>query len=319
MNCIKVSALICISAMMLVCCLAASPSTQKADTRPADEHLIATLPSTQLMKAARIRFDHWIGMHPRVAIWWSSVVRAWQKRALQLQIASLKAANQELETQLNELNVILIGGRYGNSILSVPITEVARRRYSQALAKAGRDFESDLREVLSQARERKDEKTIHVLEGVFQRLSRSNQHPLGRVPAVQHTKVNEVIWNGHRYRIIREHTSWHNAKATCERLGGHLVSITSEGEQAMVAHLADGTKSAWIGATCEGHVGKWRWVTGEPWHYAYWRPGEPNNFAGTELFAEMSFQKNDHGRWNDNRFWTNARSPSAFICEWDSP
>jgi hypothetical protein len=48
-------------------------------------------------------------------------------------------------------------------------------------------------------------------------------------------------------------------------------------------------------------TGDWAWVTGEPFVYTQWSPGEPNNFGGTEDFLTFyGLGANVRtGNWND--------------------
>jgi cysteine-rich repeat protein len=78
----------------------------------------------------------------------------------------------------------------------------------------------------------------------------------------------------HCYRFTVSQ-SWDNALADCTQWGGHLAAITSLAEIAFVrTHLKERT---WIGGSEKATEGTWVWQTGEPWAYAPWNVGEPNN------------------------------------------
>ena len=120
---------------------------------------------------------------------------------------------------------------------------------------------------------------------------------------------------GHTYSIYDIGGSWLEAKAYCETLGGHLVTITSKGEQNFIAEFirTNGRRSDYyIGATEDNTEGNWVWITGEPWEYSNWYYGEPNDL-GIEYIGEI-YRSN--GRWNDLDFYEYA-SISGFICEWE--
>jgi len=85
--------------------------------------------------------------------------------------------------------------------------------------------------------------------------------------------------------------TWTNARAACDNMGGHLVTITSAAENTFVFNT---WPSGWIGFTDEVTEGQWRWVTGETVTYTNWNGGEPNN-AGNEDYAQFV----SGGRWND--------------------
>jgi len=103
--------------------------------------------------------------------------------------------------------------------------------------------------------------------------------------------TNQQNYNGHSYYRSTGTAFWTNAKANCAAMGGHLVTITSSGEQSFLFNL---WPSGWIGLTDEVTEGTWRWVTGESYSYSNWNSGEPNN-AGNEDYVQFV----SNGRWND--------------------
>ena len=125
----------------------------------------------------------------------------------------------------------------------------------------------------------------------------------------------------HRYIFVNTKMTWEDAETVCEAMGGHLVTITSAAEQALVAGLAraSGVDSVWLGAK-RGKDGKFsEWITGEklseeasPDVYTNWCTGEPNNSA--ENCAHMYANGDAFGGWNDVR----GTNLYAFICEIDS-
>jgi hypothetical protein len=98
--------------------------------------------------------------------------------------------------------------------------------------------------------------------------------------------------NGHWYElVISGPLTWGAARDRAEMRGGHLATPTSPAENAFIIPLANHPE-AWVEDCC-GNTGgpwlggyqpigaspqdPWRWVTGEPWDWAGWAPGEPNN------------------------------------------
>lgn len=81
------------------------------------------------------------------------------------------------------------------------------------------------------------------------------------------TDINPVAErDGHRYQIFDTSMYWTDAKAYCESLGGHLVTIVDEEEKNFVENFIaqNGKKKIyWYGATDEEEEGNWKWVTGE--------------------------------------------------------
>jgi len=103
--------------------------------------------------------------------------------------------------------------------------------------------------------------------------------------------TNQQNYNGHSYYRSTGTAVWTTARTNCSNMGGHLVTITSSGEQSFLFGL---WPSGWIGLTDEVTEGTWRWVTGESYSYSNWNSGEPNN-AGNEDYVQFV----SNGRWND--------------------
>lgn len=129
-----------------------------------------------------------------------------------------------------------------------------------------------------------------------------------------------------KYKVINESMTWHEAKEYCEKLGGHLVTITSKEEQNFINSLLNEDKNLyWIGLVSNNN--NWEWITGEDYKYTNWAKDEPNNdFNNTEDVVQI-YGKNHNdfykGEWNDSRsdsgtmkFWklTNV----GFICEFEN-
>jgi Lectin C-type domain len=98
-------------------------------------------------------------------------------------------------------------------------------------------------------------------------------------------------YNGHSYYRSTGSMTWTDARQACANMGGYLVTVTSAAENNFIFNL---WPSGWIGLTDEVVEGQWRWVTGEPYSYSSWNPGEPNN-AGNEDYVQFV----GAGRWND--------------------
>ncbi len=148
-------------------------------------------------------------------------------------------------------------------------------------------------------------------------------------------------FNGHCYKIMDSYYTWSQAKEECEKAGGHLVTITSAKEQNFIEKLIkkNGKRYMyWIGATCEGHVGKWSWVTDEEFQYTNWavlesgKIKEPDNWGGISYYATII--NVDDTRWVNKRFtwgdytqigyissdisgYWGKKEDFGFICEWD--
>lgn len=103
--------------------------------------------------------------------------------------------------------------------------------------------------------------------------------------------TNQQNYNGHSYYRSTGNATWTTARSNCSAMGGHLVTITSSGEQSFIFGI---WPSGWIGLTDEVTEGTWKWVTGETYSYSNWNSGEPNN-AGNEDYVQFV----SNGKWND--------------------
>lgn len=119
------------------------------------------------------------------------------------------------------------------------------------------------------------------------------------------------VFEGHTYGIYSEQMNWKAAKEYCEKMGGHLVTITSEEENAFITeNIMTIDEDCHIGFTDEESEGNWVWITEEDTDYTNWDSDEPNN-EDEEDFAMI---RNGSGKWNDAHL---DREDWNFICEWD--
>ena len=122
----------------------------------------------------------------------------------------------------------------------------------------------------------------------------------------------KLVFNGHSYQRFDTGMSWTAAKTFCESKGAHLATVTSQAEHDFIVNNF-APRDLWLGASDAASEGTWVWVTGEPWSYTNWYPGEPNNFGGVEnyLVTDTSVLK----KWNDVPVAGDNFVP---LCEWDS-
>ncbi|MHC4506455.1 MAG: PEGA domain-containing protein, partial [Planctomycetota bacterium] len=59
----------------------------------------------------------------------------------------------------------------------------------------------------------------------------------------QRLPADAVHFGGHWYKLYQQGMTWHGAKSFCERLGGHLVTVSSRQEHALVLGLHNAAKS----------------------------------------------------------------------------
>lgn len=136
-------------------------------------------------------------------------------------------------------------------------------------------------------------------------------------------------YNGHLYEAYDYSMKWTEAKAFCERKGGHLVTITDEGENNFVKTLINGNQKGlyYIGCTDVEKEGTWKWITGEPFTYSNWDPQAPEPNGGTKENYGVMVSKNNppnkqSGEWCDTSDqetgdgyynYTNI----GFVCEYE--
>lgn len=138
---------------------------------------------------------------------------------------------------------------------------------------------------------------------------------------------NTLIYNGNTYKFINDSSyTWKEAKEYCESLSGHLVTITSEGEQdAVYSFIKDkiGDEDVYIGLSDMDEDGVWNWVTEEELSYTNWAEGEPDSYHAGQIYAAIcngtrsgSKFSITPGKWDDVSDDDDFVS-GYFICEWE--
>lgn len=115
------------------------------------------------------------------------------------------------------------------------------------------------------------------------------QTPAAGTRAGEGSVVHLIVSKGpatvvkHEYEIVPSMMTWDEAKVYCEQQGGYLACITSQEEYDTVLALAkdSGRKVFWLGGHRDS-AGNFAWVSGEPFAFSAWGPGEPNNDGGAE-------------------------------------
>ncbi|MGL4512729.1 MAG: hypothetical protein ACRCT8_06520, partial [Lacipirellulaceae bacterium] len=138
--------------------------------------------------------------------------------------------------------------------------------------------------------------------------------------------------NGHHYQVVStflnrvaprvgqlqweltRHYNWDQARQIAERAGGHLATIRSAAENSFVLTLVDSFPRGTIPFTSDAGflsaiaefspflgaiqdpgntpAAGWRWITGEPFEFADWAPGEPNDYLGIDERRLQVFPRN---------------------------
>lgn len=123
--------------------------------------------------------------------------------------------------------------------------------------------------------------------------------------------ISKVSYKGHSYMYIPGGYTWTEAKKLCEKMGGYLVTVTSEGENNFVYGLTNGTNT-WIGLNNAKKKNKYVWVTGERADYLKFGSHVNAGYNGQEKY--FGYYNRSGKEWNDYR---EDEPNMAFICEWD--
>ncbi|XP_035216998.1 macrophage mannose receptor 1-like isoform X2 [Stegodyphus dumicola] len=80
--------------------------------------------------------------------------------------------------------------------------------------------------------------------------------------------------------------SWIEAENSCQRDGGHLVSVSDSSVQAVVSYLSTRVNTSfWIGLKYEESTRKISWLNGWPMTMTNWEKNEPTNLSEKPCFA----------------------------------
>ena len=143
--------------------------------------------------------------------------------------------------------------------------------------------------------------------------------------------------NGHWYRRYIQYSgireSWNDISAFAELQGGYLATLTSQQEQDFVYanfvsgspsidHDSLGGYSTYLTGGFLGSDNQWKWVTGEPFVYTNWHPGEPNG-QSVIVISNVVSNVNWNGKWGDEfkvyaDYGVQNPYTLGFIVEWNS-
>jgi len=126
----------------------------------------------------------------------------------------------------------------------------------------------------------------------------------------------------HCYWLVPATQPWGNARSACGS-AGHLATIHSAGENALLVSLLRSATRAWVGGYDGTHPGLptvpqcsitmpgcvFAWVTEEPWTYANWGADQPNNIDSSGMTEDTAAI--EATRWVDT--FDSSHLPS--LCE----
>ena len=140
--------------------------------------------------------------------------------------------------------------------------------------------------------------------------------------------ADAVEWNGHFYWVSIKGTTWHDAKAKCEKMGGHLARIENQAEHDFISHKMVNQHpniqphdSLWIDGKYAKAKGDWRFSNQEKVLFFVWnQAGDLRQRGGpppSRLIEGEDILKLVAGR---NSMWPASSSNQfPYICEWDGP
>ncbi|MFH0881286.1 MAG: C-type lectin domain-containing protein, partial [Lentisphaerota bacterium] len=110
------------------------------------------------------------------------------------------------------------------------------------------------------------------------------------------------VWQGRRYLYIPIYKTWDDARAFCEEIGGHLLSITSQEENDFVASLFPAGCWFWLGLTTA--EGGQQWASGEPFAFSNFSDITQEHRLGPKIFI---------GKWSRDGV---PNAHNCFMIEW---
>jgi len=114
--------------------------------------------------------------------------------------------------------------------------------------------------------------------------------------------------NAHAYRQVGMVQTFDEATAACARAGAHLVTIADGDENAFVGGQFLGT--LWLGGIKKQKTGYFQWVTGEPFDFEFFAPGDPDLNTIPDCLV-----MGDDRKWYDRACNGAKGGPYAAICE----
>ena len=127
--------------------------------------------------------------------------------------------------------------------------------------------------------------------------------------------IDFYSFNGHTFRYYDYATpkAWREAKAYCEKLGGHLATSTSAEKNTLLTSCAN-NNSVYLGGFFDTETSSFTWITNEKSEYTNWE---------NDAYADISYRTDLLGLYlKSNSKWNRCSLDSSYtsigcICEWD--
>ena len=125
-----------------------------------------------------------------------------------------------------------------------------------------------------------------------------------------------------RYTVVKAPMTWEEARVYCESRGGHLAVILDQDQMDEITALLTEQEvyTTWLGAHNRNSSGGFQWLTGDPFSFAVWAIGEPNNDGGDEHYLMMYRKEGQGWVWNDSGdrgMGLFEQAHCGFVCQWD--
>ncbi|KAF6131555.1 mannose receptor C-type 1 [Phyllostomus discolor] len=118
--------------------------------------------------------------------------------------------------------------------------------------------------------------------------------------------------------VQEERKAWQEARNDCRGLGGSLVSIRNEREQAFLTYqMKDSTFHAWIGLNDINSEHTFLWTDGQGVHYTNWGKGYPGgrrsslSYEDADCVVIMGDKSKEAGKWMDDT----CESKRGYVCQ----
>lgn len=149
-----------------------------------------------------------------------------------------------------------------------------------------------------------------------------------------HAATASIVWagDGHSYAVVdAPNITWSQARDAAAALTndgpacpGHLATVSSAAENDVLkSTFGTALLTKWLGgiqSPSDAVDTGWSWVTGEPWSFTDWGPGEPTNTSypsyGFEDVVEY-FRYGDEIHWNDAPQAWDQYSAGGYVVEYD--
>lgn len=125
-----------------------------------------------------------------------------------------------------------------------------------------------------------------------------------------------------RYAVIKGVMTWEEARLYCESRGGQLATIPDREQMETITALLEenGIETVWLGAHNYSSNNGYQWLSGEPFQFAAWALGEPNNQGGQEHYLMMYWKEGQGWVWNDSTVDGMKKfsyETCGFVCQWE--